>query len=283
MHPLDGTKTTAPTPPRVDQAIAQAAQRHQMDFGYMMDLARVESGFDPQAKAPTSSARGLYQFTAQTWLATLDRHGADNGLQWAADAIGRDAAGRYGVADPAARAAILALRNDPEAAASMAAEFTADNQSMLRTAMGREPEAVDLYLAHFLGVGGAAKFLRAWDQDADQPGAVLFPSAAAANRTIFYGPAGTMRSLGDIRERFRARLDQDGPAFDGPARDSITPGGNPVLSATTTRTEQANMQQEPRPLPMLAIAPMPRSLSLDFAVDSYRRFAATQAGVTGRG
>ena len=45
------------------------------------------------------------------WLATLDRHGANHGLAWAADAIGRDASGRLTVADPVVRQQILDLRD----------------------------------------------------------------------------------------------------------------------------------------------------------------------------
>src|SRR3546814_19077280 len=68
IKPLPQTPTTAP----VLAAVQAASARTGIDFDYLVDVARVESRFDPTAKAPTSSARGLYQFTTQTWLETID-------------------------------------------------------------------------------------------------------------------------------------------------------------------------------------------------------------------
>ena len=59
------------------------------------------------------------------------------------------------------RAQIMALRFDPEASALMAAELASDNRAALTAVLGREPDAAELYLAHFLGAGGAAQFLAA--------------------------------------------------------------------------------------------------------------------------
>jgi hypothetical protein len=263
----------------VVRAVQQAAERHGVDFNYLMDVARVESGMVPTAKAPTSSARGLYQFTTQTWLATVDRHGAQDGLGWAVDAISRDRSGRYSVADPEMRSAILALRDDPATSASMAARFTEDNKAFLQSRTGREPEAVDLYLAHFLGAGGASNFLSAWNENPDQAGAVLFPAAAAANRTIFYGPEGSMRSLDEIRTRFRARLEQDTAR---PLQFAVASGAN-ALTSSSTRSQQLEQRIDQKPLQMLSITKMPNGLSLDFAIEAYRRFSSSTDGVLNRG
>ena len=108
---------------RVSRAIGVAAARTGVDFHYLMNQARVESGFRADAKASTSSASGLFQFTQQTWLATLKQHGAEHNYRWAADAISTDRHGRFSVPDAQLRGQILALRNQPEAASAMAAEF----------------------------------------------------------------------------------------------------------------------------------------------------------------
>src|SRR3569623_2802724 len=107
----------------VGTAIRQAALSTGMDISYLLGQAKIESGFNPNARARTSSATGLVQFVEQSWLATVKQHGADHGLGWAAAAIQRGANGRYRVTDPSMRQAILDLRKDPPAAASMAAEF----------------------------------------------------------------------------------------------------------------------------------------------------------------
>src|SRR3546814_6616543 len=58
----------------------------------------------------------------------------------------------------------------------MAAALTGDNRTYLESRIGRSAEPVDLYLAHFLGSGGAAKFLSALEANPDQPGASMMRS-----------------------------------------------------------------------------------------------------------
>lgn len=186
----------------VRAAIAVAAQRTGVDFDYLLGQARLESSLDPSARAGTSSAAGLYQFTGGTWLATLDRHGADHGLGWAGAAI---EGGK--VADPALRAQIMAMRFDPQVSALMAAELAGDNKAALTGALGRTPDSAELYLAHFLGAEGATDFLTALAADPAQSAAAINPRAAAANRAIFYDKAGAPRSLGTVMDLLRGRLD----------------------------------------------------------------------------
>ena len=190
---------------RVGAAIQRASARTGVDFSYLFNQAKVESGLNPLARARTSSATGLFQFIDQTWLGTVKKHGEAHGLGWAADAISRGADGRYRVADPAMRHLILDLRNQPEAASAMAAEFASDNQAHLETSLGRPVEAVDLYLAHFLGAGGATKFLRAHDANPDGAAAAALPEAARANRWVFFDRDGSARSFAEIRERLPQR------------------------------------------------------------------------------
>lgn len=192
---------TAPnrTDPRA--AIARAASATGTEFAFLLAQARIESGLDPAARAAGSSAAGLYQFTRQTWLETLDRHGAAHGLDWAGAAISE---GR--VSDPALRTRLLALRFDPDLSARMAAELAEDNRAALRASLGREPDHAELYLAHFLGAGGAGRFLAALAIDPGQSAATLLPDAAAANRAVFFEPSGPARSLGQVMDVVRARM-----------------------------------------------------------------------------
>jgi len=191
---------------RVQHAIAQASRRTGVDFGYLLGQAQVESSMDPSARARTSSATGLYQFLDQSWLAIVNDHGAKYGMGWAADAIQRTGSGRYQVSDPQLRQQILDLRNHPETASIMAAELASDNRDYLEQRIGRPAEAVDLYLAHFLGAGGAAKFLTTLNQAPNASGAALFPAAARANASIFYDRQGQPRSLAAIRGLFADKL-----------------------------------------------------------------------------
>ncbi len=206
------TMAAGGTRARVQNAITTASASTGVDFSYLFHQAKIESGFNPEAKASTSSATGLYQFIEQSWLGVVRKHGADHGLGWAADAIGQSGDGRLQVADPQMREAILALRKDPEVSATMAAEFAADNKAALERRLGRDVESVDLYLAHFLGAAGATKFLKGLDADPDGSAAAVLPAAARANRAIFYDKTGNPRSFAEIRARFAGKLGGDVPA-----------------------------------------------------------------------
>lgn len=191
---------------RVDNAIRHAAARSGVDFSYLYNQARLESGFNPEARARTSSATGLFQFIDQTWLATVEKHGTNHGLGWAAGAIQRGANGRYHVADPEARRQIMSLRRNPEAASAMAAEFANDNRAHLERRLGRPAEPVDMYLAHFLGAGGATRFLQSHASNPNGSAAAAFPAQARANRSIFYDRQGSARSFAEVRNLFATRL-----------------------------------------------------------------------------
>ena len=84
----------------VTGAIRQAAQATGTSFQYLLATAQVESGLNPQAGAATSSARGLFQFIDQTWLATMKQSGPALGYGHYAAAITKTASGHYEVADP---------------------------------------------------------------------------------------------------------------------------------------------------------------------------------------
>ena len=186
--------------------IAQSAQRTGVDFQYLVAQAQLESGMRADAKASTSSATGLYQFIDQTWLDLVKEKGDQYGLGWAKNAISRNSNGRLTVADNSQRSSILALRNDPTLSANLAGEFARDNSQYLEQKTGRKPESVDLYLAHFLGPAGAAKFLNKMETSPEASAASVFPKAARSNHNIFFSSAGNARSFADIRSRFERKL-----------------------------------------------------------------------------
>lgn len=259
---IDRTTHTASNQ-RVSAAIAKASSRTGVSFDYLMDQARIESGMRPDARASTSSATGLYQFTKQTWLGTVKQHGSAHGLDWAANAITRNDDGTYAVADSAARSAILDLRTNPEAAAAMAAEFAADNAEYLQARMGGAPEPVDLYLAHFLGAQGAARFLAEHRHNPGAAAASIFPAAASANRSVFYRDDGSARSLSDIRSNFAAKLGDT--------------QSQPPMMLHTARHTVRHTGNSAAPLTLAGMQPMPDKLDLNFARDAYRRLSRISA------
>lgn len=246
---------------RVTAAIANASARTGVGFDYLMDQAQLESGMRPDARARTSSATGLYQFTKQTWLATVKRHGPAHGLEWASAAIAQKGDGSFSVTDPTLRHQILELRTHPETAAVMAAELASDNGDYLQARFKGNPDSVDLYLAHFLGAKGAGDFLNAMQADPHQAAAPLFPSAAAANQTIFYRPDGAARSLSEIRNGFSAKL---------------ASAGNAAM-AFSTQQRFASSAVRRGPLAMAGMEHMPKGLDLEFARKAYQRLSGMTA------
>jgi hypothetical protein len=215
---LDRTNTSAPalrpTLPASDDkvltALKGAADRTGTDFGYLLNTAIRESSLNPVAKAATSSATGLFQFIEQTWLGTMQRHGAEHGLAGYADQIRMGKDGRFTVADRSTRQEILALRNDPSVAALMAGELTNDMRGQMEAALGRGVSAGELYVAHFLGPQAAVKMVKAADETPSVTAASLFPEAASANRSIFYGKTGEPRAVSTVLANLKAR--HEGPA-----------------------------------------------------------------------
>nr|WP_278254160.1 lytic transglycosylase domain-containing protein [Sphingobium sp. BYY-5] len=259
----DISATAGSTGNRVTNAIAMASRRTGVDFSYLLGQAKIESSLNPTARAATSSASGLYQFIDQSWLAVVDKHGGEYGLGWAADAISRGSNGRYYVADPELRQQILDLRQHPETASVMAAEHAADNKAYLEERLGRDAEPVDLYLAHFLGVGGASKFLSVHDRAPQASAASLFPAAARANRSIFYDREGNARSFSEIRDRFAAKLQKSSDGLGGPTQyvDAALPAGaKTVQPADYVRIETQRLSQQPD----VTVVPQPQTARLAY-------------------
>ena len=192
---------------QITGAIQQAARSTGASFEYLLTTAQIESSLNPSAQASTSSAKGLYQFIDQTWLATMKAKGASLGYGRYADAIVQDASGQYSVPDAAMRNTIMKLRNDPATSALMAGAFASSNAAQLASTLGRAPSEGELYIAHFLGPDGAGKLIGAALMQPRANAAAMFPQAAAANSTIFYTNAGSPRSVSEVYARLTGRFE----------------------------------------------------------------------------
>ena len=221
----------SPAKTEVAGQIKRAAGSTGASFEYMLAAAKIESNLDPKAAAPTSSARGLYQFIEQTWLGTVKEAGGKFGYGQYADSITRTASGRYEVSDPVTRAEILKLRNDPAANAAMAGVLTQSNSFKLVGQIGRRPTDAELYMAHFMGVRGASRLIKNAEQNPSATGASLFPAAAESNRSIFYDRAGRARSVSEVYGVLNARY---ASAVNAPVTQNALASLGGTTSAPTT-------------------------------------------------
>lgn len=221
--------------PQVTGAIRQAAANTGTSFDYLITTAQLESGLNPNAQAPTSSASGLFQFIDQTWLSMVKAVGPALGFGSYAQSIVQGADGRYQVPDPAARAAILGMRQDPETSATMAGAFTRSNAAQLATAIGRQPSPSELYMAHFLGADGAGKLISAVGASPNGSAPEIFPAAAAANRSIFYDGS-RPRSVAEVYGRLDAR-------FQAARSAALAAGQAPATPAAPTVPDTAGMTE----------------------------------------
>ncbi|HTK83545.1 MAG TPA: transglycosylase SLT domain-containing protein [Patescibacteria group bacterium] len=211
--------------PHVLAAIKRASSATGVSFAYMLQKASAESSFNTSAKSRTSSATGLYQFIEHTWLTLVKRYGDKCGLGKYAACI--DDNGH--VSNPAVKKQILALRKDPAASAMMAAEFTAENRSYLQDQLGPHAKIgpTELYLAHFLGAGGATEFLKTMKSHSMAQADDLFPQAANANRAVFYDKSGKPRTLAGVYDFFAKKFG-GAPVVDEP---QTVPAQAPVMIA----------------------------------------------------
>jgi Transglycosylase SLT domain len=244
----------------VRSAIARAAEATGVDFNYLLAQARLESGLNPSARAATSSATGLYQFTGATWMDTLARHGAAYGLD------------RTSINAPGMRAQMMALRRDPGLSAMMAGALANDNRGVLSGVLGREPDSAELYLAHFLGAEGASKFLSGLGSDPTQSAAALLPKAAAANRAIFFSGNGP-RSVSAVMDLLRGKLDaaMGGTSLPGAATYAESPAAAPNFTGGAIEQEYQAAAAD------VSVAAAPRAASM---ADTLRSAFALGEGST---
>lgn len=184
-------------------------------------ITAVESGFDYSARPIDkktgklfSSAKGLNQFIDGTWNTMMNKY-----------------AKKYGI-DPSTSAM------DPRANALLGAEFLKENMAGLKQAVKRDLTATDVYIAHFMGLGGARKFLSA---DPNSSGASIFPDAAKANPWIYFKDPKTMqqpKTLGEIYNDFTQKLSKKLAASGYTDSDAASIGADP----TKVKEDNARLQ-----------------------------------------
>jgi Transglycosylase SLT domain len=195
------------------ETVVRAAQVTGVDPAYLLALADKESSLLPDSKARTSSAEGLFQFIEGTWLEVLRRYGPKHGYAAEAEAI-RVVQGRPVVSDSNDRERILDLRRDPYLSALMAGEMINTHRQILAGKVARDPSFAELYMAHFLGVNGASRFVALLSDTPEKRASEAFPRAAKGNSALFFDKKEATRarakalSVAEVQGRVGAMIDK---------------------------------------------------------------------------
>jgi len=126
-------------------------------------IAAQESGFDPNIKAKTTSATGLFQIIGSTWSSLAPRLTKEFGIQ------------NPNIRNPLHNTLAIAL-------------YMKDNAKIIKNAVaaaGKPLDAAALYSANFFGAGGAKTFFEALARDPNTPMTSVFkPNVIAANKWL---------------------------------------------------------------------------------------------------
>ena len=120
----------------VQGAINEASKVSGVPVEMLRDIAYVESGFNPNAKNSESSASGLFQITGGTWDYLMGKYKNTLGLSGTEN------------------------RFDPRANSLLGAMYVKENYNLIKGSKDNI-NSTDLYMAHFLGGGGAQTFFKA--------------------------------------------------------------------------------------------------------------------------
>lgn len=168
--------------------IVKASVRAGIDPSDMAAIAYIESKFDGDTR------RGLFQFEGRTWNALLKEYGPKYGLS-------RNT-----------------RMSNPMANALMAAELWKKNEGILKKSLGRDVSSSEIYTAHFLGVYGAVKMLKA---NPNRLARDVTPQQARYNKPHFY-KNGRALSVREFKSKMAGMMANPKRTYGGEARAFAT-------------------------------------------------------------
>jgi hypothetical protein len=201
--------------------LQRAAQATGLGAGVLRRIAERESRLDPTAGNPLSSARGLMQFTRDTWLEVVRDFGPRHGLHQQAQALITDRDGNIGTRNWRELQGILRLREDPHLSAMLAAERLKKVRPALEEAQGQAASPADLYLVHLLGPTGARQFLTAVRDTPSRSSLAVVGNAARPNPGVFERagrPLPVSKVYKEIADMFQPGTVATAEAAQAPAR-----------------------------------------------------------------
>lgn len=185
-------------------------------YNYLQKTSSAESSGNPYAKAKTSSASGLWQFTDSTWKEVVNKYNLG-----------------YTLND----------RFNPEKAEKVMRLFTQDNEKQLKPILGRDLTDSERYLGHFLGIKGAGNLFKAYKKDGNMPvDYYISPKALQANKSIFYNKDGSIKTTKQVYDWANKKMG-DSPTY----ANSVAPYINPTQNIDFSNSAEGITFEEEKP------------------------------------
>ena len=219
-----GVAGTKPISTDAFNAISNASSQTGAPAATMFAIADQESSFNTSAQNPNSSATGLYQIINSTYSGLVTQYG-----------------NQYNVAPGS--------QGDPTSNALMGGQLIQDNIKTLQNAGISNPTPGQVYIMHFMGNGAGPGFIQQAQSNPDAPAASLYPAAAGSNKSLFYNPDGSSKTMGQVYGNLTGSIDAKANAYASqyglPApcqRGNGQSGGSngPAAPATTTSSALQN-------------------------------------------
>ncbi len=195
-------------------AIYSISKKTKVNFDLLLLKAIIESGLGENLIAANSSARGLFQYIEQTWLALMMQYGSEAGFPEYASKIYAEEKTRIlkvrGGTD--LREKILDLRDNPYLSSYLKAMQIIEETGKIK-AMKKKGEVTetDHYLSHLLGLRLAGIFYKLLNSDSKTAVADADPAmqkAAALNKWFFYDKDRALTAK-EVYERAEKRVQQE--------------------------------------------------------------------------
>ncbi len=185
-------------------AIYDASEKTGIPAGVLFAFASKESNFDRDAAAKTSSARGIFQHVKSTWRNTIKKLGPnyDGYSEYADQIAGKD--NKTWFKSDASAKAILALRDDPQHSALMAAALLKDNMWRAEAELGRPLKINEYYITHFLGLSDSVSFINAYEKapNAHVNTISALDQAIEKNKSVFVKKNGRHKTVREVMTWF---------------------------------------------------------------------------------
>ena len=194
-------------------------------MGLIDSIIGAESGGNPNATNPNSSAAGPGQFIDSTWLSTIK-------------------SARPDLAQGQSDDALLALKTDPQLSRQMTEAYAQQNQALLAKA-GVPVNDGTTYLAHFAGPQGAIKVMQA-DPSASVSD-ILGPGVVKANPFLAKMSAADLQAWASRKMGSTAQAPQAAPAAPQPAMVAPQAQSAPIFAQAPQAAPQPQQQYASAP------------------------------------